>query len=299
MTTPAGGLSVQGMWPGQRRPGAVGWLMLLPIAIWLLAFVVAPAAIMLVYSFCSRDELGEVVYEFTTDNYRLALGKMYAAILWRSTVLAGLTTVLCLVIGYPAAYYIGRRPPKSRSRLLLLVMIPFWTSFLIRAYAWMTILKDQGLLNGLLQWLRLVPNFFGATSLLYTPTAVVIGMVYSYLPFMMLPIYASAEKLDESLVEAAQDLGATPLAVFRRVIIPLTRPGIYAGVLLVFVPAIGMFAIQDLLGGAKVPMAGSVIQQQFGAARDMPFGAALGVLLMGLFVLAFAILGRRQGVWRD
>lgn len=278
----------------RKRAGWVAWGLMLPIAVWLGAFVVAPAVIMIVYSFCTRDELGEVVYEFSADNYRLAFGTVYAKVLWRSVELAGLTTLLCLVIGYPAAYFIGRCQPKARGRLLLLVMIPFWTSFLIRAYAWMTILKDKGLLNGLLEWARLVPHVVGPTSLLYTPAAVVIGMVYSYLPFMMLPIYASAEKLDASLIEAAMDLGAGPLAVFRRVILPLTRPGIYAGILLVFVPAIGMFAIQDLLGGAKVPMAGSVIQNQFGSARDMPFGAALGVILMALFVIAFALLGRRR-----
>jgi spermidine/putrescine transport system permease protein len=174
------------------------------------------------------------------------------------------------------------------------VMIPFWTSFLIRAYAWITILKREGLLNGVLEWTRLVPNVFGATDLLYTPTAVVIGMVYSYLPFMILPVYASVEKLDGALIEAAMDLGARPVGVFRRVILPLTKPGIYAGILLVFVPAIGMFAIQILLGGGKRPMAGDVIQRQFGEARNAPFGAALGVLLMGMFVVAFALLGRKR-----
>jgi spermidine/putrescine transport system permease protein len=287
------------MWPGRSRPGVVGWLMMLPVAAWLAAFVVAPAAIMVLYSFCTRDELGEVVYEFSADNYRRAVGGVYLKVLWRSVELAGLTTLLCLLIGYPAAYFIGRAKPRTRALLLLLVMIPFWTSFLIRAYAWMTILKDQGLLNALLEWTRLVPHVLAPTSLLYTPTAVVIGMVYSYLPFMMLPIYVSAEKLDGSLIEAAMDLGAGPIGVFRKVILPLTRPGIYAGILLVFVPSIGMFAIQDLLGGAKVPMVGSVIQNQFASARDIPFGAALGVILMALFAVAFALLARRQGVWRD
>jgi spermidine/putrescine transport system permease protein len=173
-------------------------------------------------------------------------------------------------------------------------MIPFWTSFLIRAYAWITILKREGLLNGLLEWTRLVPNLFPPANLLYTPAAVVIGMVYSYLPFMILPIYSSAEKLDGALIEAAMDLGAGPLAVFRRVILPLTKPGIYAGILLVFVPAIGMFAIQDLLGGGRVPMVGYVIQKQFGEARNAPFGAVLGVLMMLMFVIAYTLLGRKR-----
>lgn len=283
----------------KKKAGWMAWGMMLPVGIWLLAFVIAPAAIMVVYSFCSRDELGEVVYEFTTENYKRAVAGVYLAILWRSILLAGWTTILCLLIGYPAAYFIGRSGPKLRGRLLLLVMIPFWTSFLIRAYAWMTILKDQGLLNAALEWMKLVPNIMGKTSLLYTPTAVLIGMVYSYLPFMMLPIYVSAEKLDGALIEAAMDLGAGPLGVFRRVILPLTRPGIYAGILLVFVPAIGMFAIQDLLGGGKNVFEGSAITNQFGSARDMPFGAAMGVVLMVLFLVTFALLGRRQAVWRD
>jgi len=177
-----------------------------------------------------------------------------------------------------------------RGRLLLVVTIPFWISFLIRTYAWITILKQEGLLNGLLEYLRLVPGLMRATSLMYTPTAVLIGMVYTYLPFMILPIYASVEKLDEALVEAAMDLGARPARVFRKVIFPLTSPGIFAGLLLVFVPAIGMFAVTDLLGGARVPMVGNVIQNQFGQARDLPFGAALGVVLMGMFVIAFMLV---------
>ncbi|HZZ44168.1 MAG TPA: ABC transporter permease [Tepidisphaeraceae bacterium] len=282
-----------------KRPTILSYLLMLPIAIWLAAFVIAPAAIMVVYSFCTRDELGEVVYQFTTDNYHRALAGVYWSIFLRSIELAALTTALCLLIGYPAAYFIARSSPRTRSTLLLLVMIPFWTSFLIRAYAWMTILKDQGLLNASLTWAKLIPSIMNPTALLYTPTAVLIGMVYSYLPFMMLPIYVSAEKLDPSLIEAAMDLGAPPLSVFRRVILPLTRPGIYAGILLVFVPAIGMFAIQDLLGGASHIYIGTAITNQFGLARDMPFGATLGVLLMLLFILSFALLGRRQAVWND
>jgi spermidine/putrescine transport system permease protein len=208
----------------------------------------------------------------------------------RSIGYAGLTTLICVVVGYPVAYYIARVSEEKRNRLLLLVMVPFWTSFLIRTYAWITILKQEGMLNGFVSALHLG---VGPFNLLYTPTAVVIGLVYAYLPFMILPIYGSAEKLDNSLIEAAHDLGAGPLRAFSAVIVPLTMPGIAAGTLLVFVPAIGMFAITDLMGGAKVPMIGNVIQNQFLQARDWPFGAALGVVFMLMFAVTYAILQRR------
>ncbi|MBL9207714.1 MAG: ABC transporter permease, partial [Opitutaceae bacterium] len=164
------------------------------------------------------------------------------------------------------------------------------TSFLIRTYAWIAILKNEGLLNGLLQYAGMIA---APLPLLYTPAAVLIGLVYAYLPFMILPIYGSAEKLDNALVEAAHDLGAGPVRAFSEVIIPLTWPGITAGVLLVFVPAIGMFAITDLMGGAQVPMIGNVIQNQFFRARNAPFGAALGVVFTLMFVLAYALVHRR------
>jgi spermidine/putrescine transport system permease protein len=173
--------------------------------------------------------------------------------------------------------------------LIMLVMIPFWTSFLIRTYAWITILASEGLLNGLLLYTNLISAPF---EMLYTPSAVILGLFYSYLPFMILPIYGSVEKLDNALVEAAFDLGAGPVRAFQRVILPLTRPGIVAGVLLVFVPAVGMFAISSLMGGGKSPMIGDVIQNQFFAGRDWPFGSALGMALVALFVLAFLLTSR-------
>jgi len=260
------------------------------MVLWLLAFVVAPALILLVYSFCERDEVGGVIFTFSLENFRRVLDPVYLRIFARSMGYAGLTTLICVVAGYPAAYFISRAEPRRRHQLLLLVMVPFWTSFLIRTYAWITILKQEGLLNGLLLSFNVVSE---PLSLLYTPTAVIIGLVYAYLPFMILPIYGSAEKLDQSLIEAAHDLGAGPLRAFSSVIIPLTLPGIAAGTLLVFVPAIGMFAITDLMGGAKVPMIGNVIQNQFLQARDWPFGAALGVVFMLLFAVTYALLQRR------
>lgn len=267
-----------------------GWLLLGPTLAWLLLFVVAPTAILVVYSFCDRDELGRVVYSFTLENYRRLFDPVYGRIFARSIGYAALATGLCVIIGYPVAYCIGRARDGVRQRLLLLIMVPFWTSFLIRTYAWITILKQEGLANSLLRSLTLID---APLDLLYTPFAVVIGLVYAYLPFMILPIYGSVEKLDGSLVEAAYDLGAGPVRAFQRVIIPLTMPGIAAGTLLVFIPAVGMFAVTDLLGGAKVPLIGNVIQNQFMQARDWPFGAALGVAFLALFAIAYGFLQKR------
>jgi spermidine/putrescine transport system permease protein len=276
--------------PDSRTPGWRAWVLVAPMVLWLVLFVVIPSLILLVYSFCERDEVGGVIFHFNLDNYRRVFDPIYLRIFVRSIGYAGLTTIICVVVGYPVAFYIARAGQSLRTKLLLLVMVPFWTSFLIRTYAWITILKQEGLLNGFVQAMGFTIEPF---NLLYTPTAVVIGLVYAYLPFMILPIYGSAEKLDNSLIEAAYDLGAGPLHAFSAVIVPLTMPGIAAGTLLVFVPAIGMFAITDLMGGAKVPMIGNVIQNQFLQARDWPFGAALGVIFMLMFVLTYVLLQRR------
>jgi spermidine/putrescine transport system permease protein len=275
----------------QRAPGLAGWLLLAPLVLWAAAFVVAPAAIMLVYSFARRGTLGGVVLDFSLDNYAAVADPAYLQIVLRSVVYAGLTTLLCLAAGYPVAYLIGRANERWRSLLLMAVIVPFWTSFLIRTYAWVTILKSQGLLNSLLVQLRLVAE---PLELLYTPGAVIIGLVYTFLPFMILPIYASVEKLDGALVEAALDLGAGPVRAFSRVILPLTAPGVAAGVLLVFVPALGIYAVNDILGGGRVDMIGNIIENQFkGNARNWPFGAALGTTLLVAFGTAYWLVNRR------
>jgi len=284
---------------GSRRPGWFGWLMMAPMLAWLVAFVVVPTGILLVYSFCQRDELGEIVYSFSWENYRRIFfdsdtgkfGTTYFTVFLRSIVYAGLTTLICLVVGYPVAWFIGRAPESRRNLLLMLVMIPFWTSFLVRTYAWITILSNNGLLNSGLEYTKLISEPF---EMLYTPGAVVLGLVYSYLPFLILPIYGSVEKLDNSLVEAAFDLGAGPVRTFQKVIVPLTQPGIVAGILLVFIPAIGMFAITQLMGGGIKPTIGEVIQNQFLQARDWPFGAALGMTIVILFAVVFWFTSRKQ-----
>jgi spermidine/putrescine transport system permease protein len=277
--------------PARQRPGWRAWTLLAPMLAWLVAFVVVPTAILFVYSFCERDELGRVVFSFTTENYQRVADPIYLRIFVRSIGYAALTTAICVVVGFPVAFCIGRAREQWRNRLLLLVMVPFWTSFLIRTYAWITILKQEGLLNAVV---RSLPFGLGPFDLLYTPAAVIIGLVYAYLPFMILPIYGSVEKLDGALIEAAHDLGAGPLRVFTAVIFPLTLPGIAAGTLLVFVPAIAMFAITDLMGGARVPLIGNVIQNQFMQARDWPFGAALGMVFMALFAVTYWVLVRMR-----
>jgi len=233
---------------GQRAATPMAWLLLSPLLAWVAAFVVAPTLIMLAYSFCRRGTLGGVVWEFTLANYAAVIDPTYLRIFVRSILFAGVTTVACLVIGYPVAYYIGRAHEKWRNLLIMLVMIPFWTSFLIRTYAWLTILKSEGLLNSLLLQVGMISAPF---DMLYTPGAVILGLVYTFLPFMILPIYTSVEKLDNALVEAAFDLGAAPLRAFSKVIVPMTWPGITAGVLLVFVPALGLYAVNDVLGGGR------------------------------------------------
>lgn len=269
----------------QRPPSRAAWLLIAPLLLWLALFVVAPTLIMLVYSFCTRGTLGGVVFRFTLENYAAVFDPTYLRIVVRSLLFAALTTGICLLTGYPVAYYVSRTAERWRTRLLMLIMIPFWTSFLIRTYAWVTILKRDGLLDSLLLQARLIAE---PLQLLYTPGAVVLGLVYTFLPFMILPIYTSVEKLDPALVDAALDLGAGPRRVLAQVILPLTAPGIAAGGVLVFVPALGIYAVNDILGGGKVDMIGNIIENQFkGAARNWPFGAALGIVLMLAFAVVF------------
>lgn len=276
--------------PAHARPVTWrAWLLLAPLLAWIALFIVAPALVLAGISFCGRDELGQVVWSFSLESYAQLASPAYVQILLRSLAYAGATTFLCVAVGYPVAWFIAQQTERNRSRLLLLVMLPFWTSFLIRTYAWITVLKSEGLLNSLLLNAGVIHE---PLALLYTPGAVLLGLVHTFLPFTILPIYASVEKLDPRLLEAAADLGASPSATFRNIILPLTQPGIIAGAVLVFVPALGMFAVSDLLGGARVPLLGNVIENQFLAARNWPLGAALGVVLLALFAVTTAIAWR-------
>jgi spermidine/putrescine transport system permease protein len=233
-----------------------------------------------------------VVFDFTLDNYATVSDPTYLLIITRSVVFSAITTAICLAMGYPVAYYVARVSLRWRNRLLMLLMVPFWTSFLIRTYAWVTILKSEGLLNGLLLYWNIVSQPF---EMLYTPGAVILGLVYTFLPFMILPIYSSVERLDNAMVEAAFDLGASPVRSFYSIIVPMTSPGIVAGVLLVFIPSLGLYAVNDILGGGKVDMIGNVIENQFkGNARNWPFGAALGIVLLLGFAAAFLLTSRKS-----
>lgn len=276
----------------KRALGPFGGLLAAPLFLWLLALVVLPNLILVGYAFCDRDDLGQVVPHFSLEAVTRLADPTYVRILVRSLWLSGIATVICLLMGYPVGYFLGRAPDRYRNKLLILVMIPFWTSFLVRTYAWMILLRHEGLINAFLQYTRIVSE---PVDMLYTEGAVLVGLVYAYLPFTILPIYASAEKLDGALVEAAYDLGARPWRAFAHVILPLTRPGIVAGALFVFVPSIGMFAIADLMGGARVPLVGNVIQNQFFQARNWPFGAALGTVLLVLFLALLAWALRSDG----
>lgn len=256
----------------------------------LVGFFVLPLLYLLGVSFARRSPYGTVEWVFGLSNYARAFQPIYLEIYWRSLWMALLTTALCAVLGYPVAYAIARHvPPRWKSALLLLVVIPFWTSFLIRTYAWIVIFRTEGVVNTFLLNLHLIHE---PLRLLYTPFAVFVGLVYGELPFMILPLYVVLEKIDPSLFEAAEDLGAGRLRTFFRVTLPLSVPGLVAGTVLVFIPSIGAFITPDLLGGARTMMVGNLIQNQFAMVRDQPFGSAVAFLLT-FVVLALLLLTLR------
>ena len=266
-------------------------ILLLPATIWLTVFFILPLLIVLIYSFLERGTYGGVAWEFTFRNYQRLVNPLYLNIFFRSVGLAALTTVACLLIGYPLAFFVATRPPNWRNLLLFLVIIPFWTNFLVRTYAWIVILRAEGVINTFLQTLNLIDQ---PLDLLFTPLAVIIGLIYGYLPFMILPLYATLERFNFSLIEAAHDLGANDFRTFFRVIFPLTFKGIIAGSILVFIPALGAFITPDILGGAKTLMVGNVIQNQFLQARNWPFGSALSMILMLLVIAPVIIYFRTE-----
>jgi spermidine/putrescine transport system permease protein len=280
--------------------------LLLPTWLVLGLFFLIPLILMLAVSFARRGTYGgiEPVVDFGAylrsgaflANYARSIAGIYLKIGWRSLWMAMLTTLLCLIVSFPIAYYLAILAPRRWKGLLLgLVVVPFWTSFLIRTYAWMFILRTEGLLNLVLMGSGL---FRHPVELLYTQTAVMIGLVYGELPFMILPLYASLEKLDRSLLEAAADLGAGRTGSFWRVTVPLSLPGIAAGIVLVFIPSLGQFVVSDLLGGARSMLLGNLIQNQFAVARNKPFGSAVAFELTAavlVLLLAYAVYAKRRG----
>lgn len=297
------------------------WSLAYPAAFYLLVFFIIPNLIVLVVSLGERSRLGTVTYPaFSLENlgqYFNDYGRffstiggeyIYLRIFFRSLAMAIANTVICLAFGYPFAYWIARQPQHYRNILVFLVMIPFWTNFLVRTYAWMLILRDSGLINNLWtitlhdQALLLADNnqFFSWLAsitenklpLLFNAPAVMLGLFYGYLPFMILPLYASLDKVDWSLLEAAADLGANRVRSIIRVLIPLTAPGIAAGSIIVFIPSLGAYVTPDLMGGAKVALVGNLLQQQFMTVRDWPFGSAIGFILMAIMLVAIIIYFR-------
>ncbi|QQZ30362.1 spermidine/putrescine ABC transporter permease PotB [Thiothrix subterranea] len=268
--------------------------------VWLGLFVLVPHVLVLLTSVMSPDAQHLAVWPLTLNSWERLFEPVYAEVFWRSLWLSALTTLICLVVGYPFAYLLAKLPTVWRGVLLFLMIVPFWTNSLIRTYAIKLILGNKGIVNSTLMSMGLIDE---PLQLLYTPFAVVFGLVYVLLPFMVLPLVSSFGKLDETLLEAAQDLGASFWARFRLIIVPLTMPGIIAGSLMVFLPAMGMFYVADLLGGAKNLLLGNIIKNQFLVARDWPFGAAFSVALivimaglLWLYVLANRRINRQGGL---
>lgn len=252
-----------------------------PYFLWLVVFVVLPIILVTMMAFTTGDMVEFSTFEFSMENFRRFFDTTYMQILSNSVILAFISTVLCFLIGYPCAYIITKQRPKTKNLLILLFVIPMWMNFLLRTYAWLTLLGNNGIINQALGLIGL-----GPVNIIYNNSAVLLGMVYNFIPFMVLPIYTVLEKLDKSLIEAAKDLGANDRNVFTRVVFPLSLPGVFSGIIMVFIPAVSTFVISSLLGGNKSMLIGNVIEQQFRFTGDWHFGAAISFVLMVLMLIA-------------
>ena len=273
-----------------------GKLLVAPTVLWLCIFFIFPSLIVVAVSFASRTPYGQVVFNWTFSNYQRFAETLYISIFGQTLVVAFVTTVATILMGYPIAWSIAKLPKKWQQPGLVIVMAPFWINFLIRSYAWVIILRSQGVINTILLKLGLITT---PLQMLYNEGAVMLGMIYALLPFMVLPIYVSIEQLDRRLLEAAADLGAAPMTAFRKITLPLTMPGIAAGTILVFISSLGMFVVPDVMGGAKSALIGNLIQNQFLSARDWPFGSALSIVLavlsLVLIMLYYKVLNTQKG----
>ncbi|MGL4771965.1 MAG: ABC transporter permease [Clostridium sp.] len=256
-----------------------------PYVFWSALFIVIPLLIVLFFSFTVKDSSGS--YTFSLENYERLMDPQYAKVFWRSITLAFNSTLLCLIIGYPVAYIISKMREDKRNLLIMLFIVPMWMNFLLRTYAWLPILGKNGLINNVLQSIGLSP-----INLLYTDTAVMLGMVYNFLPFMVIPIYTVLTKMDQDLVNAAYDLGATRSQIFRKVIFPLSLPGVFSGITMVFMPAVSTFVISRLLGGGQFMLLGNLIEQQFTTMGDWNFGSAISIFMMIIILISMAIMTR-------
>lgn len=258
-----------------------------PVSLWMILFVTLPMLYIIYISFMSRGVFGDVVYEYSLKSYETLLDATYFKVIVKSIRAALITTVLCLLVGYPFAYYIAKKPKEVASRLIMLIMIPFWTNSLMRLNSWLLLFQTSGPVNKVL----LSAGFIDAPmSFVYTDGLVLVGMITTMLPFAVLPMYSSIEKLSNSLLEASADLGASRRTTFFNITLPLTFPGIFSSIILVFIPSLGIYTVTDMLGGGKVLYIGNIIKNQFGAIRNWPLGAALSVLLIvitGLLIFIY------------
>lgn len=261
-------------------------LLAYPYVVWSLIFIVAPIVIILVLSFLKTTN-GQTV--FSLDNYKKILNPIYLNIFLHSIILAFISTVLCLILGYPVAYIISKYNFKKRNILILLFILPMWMNFLIKTYAWMAILNTNGILNNILGIFGISPVKF-----LYTEGAVLLGMVYNFLPFMVIPIYTVLIKLDQTLIDASYDLGATKLQTFKKVILPLSLPGVISGITMVFMPAVSTFVISRLLGGSKYLLVGNLIEQEITAVGDWNLGSSLAIFMMILILISMAFMTKYE-----
>lgn len=258
-----------------------------PVSLWMILFVTIPMIYIVYISFMSRGVFGDVVYKFSLESYQTLLDATYFKVITKSLKVAVFTTFLCLLVGYPFAYFIARKPRDVASRLITLIMIPFWTNSLMRLNSWLLIFQTSGPVNNFLQATGITNH---PITFIYTDGLVVLGMITNMLPFAVLPLYSSIEKLDNSLLEASADLGANPAKTFWHVTLPVTFPGIFSSIILVFIPTLGIYTVSDMLGGGKVLYIGNIIKNQFGSIRNWPLGAALSVLLIvitGLLIFIY------------
>lgn len=266
-----------------------------PYLFWIIIFTIVPLGLLLFFSVTLSTPTGIV---FSLDNFRRFTEPIYLKVLIRSLSLAGISTILCLLLGYPAAMFLASRELKHRNTMVLLMVLPMWINFLLRTYAWLTLLERKGLINTILRSIGL-PSL----NLLYNDFAVFLGMVYNFLPFMVLPIYSVLSKIDHNLIEAAEDLGADPKLVFRKVIFPLSLPGVISGITMVFMPAVTTFVISRLLGGGQYTLIGNLIEQQFLTVGDWNFGSAISMVMMAVILIAMGFASKYEteqegtGLW--
>ncbi|MBE9917747.1 ABC transporter permease [Paenibacillus donghaensis] len=263
--------------------------LMIPVLLWMALFLLIPMVIVVVISLMSRDTLGNVVFHFSLSGYKTFFESLYLGIYWDTLVLSVVTTVICLLVSYPLAYYIANAKPKIQTWGLVLITIPFWINFLIRTYAWVLLLRTQGIVNSLLLHFGWINE---PLQMLYTKGAVLLGMVYNFIPFMVLPIYVALEQMDKRLLDAASDLGATRFKAFRHITLPQSKSGIMTGCVLVYVSTTGMFVVTDILGGAKSMMISNIIQAQYLGARNWPFGSALSVIFVVTSLILILLFNR-------